>query len=137
MTDTSLQSEPAAISGRSIGRSVRHIVGYAILIAVMFVSPLLAIFLPAVLFYCAVRNSRRIAWTALFIGAALAGAIVVTGTNSPTVTMAEANMTVAYLVGLILAIALPAMAVMPMVERAESFGRVLLSAIVFGALGLG
>ena len=137
MTDTPLPSEPVAISGRSFGRTVRQIAGYAILIAVMFVSPLLAIFLPAALFYCAVRNGRRNSWIALFIGAALAGAIVVTGANSPAVTMAEANMSLAYLVGLILAIALPAMAVIPMVERAESFGRVLLSAILIGALGLG
>lgn len=135
MTDTSLQSEPAAIPVRSFGRSVRHVAGYAILIAVMLVSPLF-VFLPAALFHCAIKNGRRIAWIALFIGAVLAGAIIVAGANSPQVTLAEANMSVAYLVALILAIALPAMAALPMVERAESFGRVLLAALLFSAIGL-
>jgi hypothetical protein len=134
MIDTSLQSEPAVIPVRSLGRSVRHVAGYAILIAVMLVSPLF-VFLPAALFHCAIRNGRRIAWIALLIGAALAGAVIVAGANSPQVTLAEANMSVAYLVALILAIALPAMAVLPMVERAESFGRVLLAALLFSAIG--
>jgi predicted membrane protein DUF2232 len=136
MTDTPLQSEPVAIPGRSFGRNARYVVGYAILIAVMFVSPLF-VFLPAVLFHCTIRNGRRIAWIGLFIGAALAGGVVIAGANSPQVTLAEANMSVAYLVGLILAVALPSMAVVPMVERAESFGRVLLGAILFGVIGLG
>jgi hypothetical protein len=135
MTDTSLQSEPAAIPVRTFGRSVRHVAGYAILIAVMLVSPLF-VFLPAALFHCATRNGRRIAWIALFIGAALAGAVIVAGANSPQVTLAEANMSVAYLAALILAVALPSMAVLPMVERAESFGRVLLAALLFSAIGL-
>ncbi|HEY8134014.1 MAG TPA: DUF2232 domain-containing protein [Thermoanaerobaculia bacterium] len=135
MTDTSLQSEPATLPVRSFGQSVRYVTGYAILIAVMLVSPLF-VFLPAALFHCAIKNGRRIAWVALVIGAVLAGAIIVTGANSPQVTVAEANMSVAYLVALILAIALPAMAVLPMVERAESFGRVLLAALLFSAIGL-
>ena len=136
MIDTSLQSEPAAITGPSFGRIVRYVAGYAILIAVMLVSPLF-VFLPAALFHCTVRNGRRIAWMALFIGAALAGGVVIAGANAPQVTLAEANMSVAYLVALILSVALPSMAVAPMIERAESFGRVLLTAILFGAIGLG
>jgi len=136
MIETSLQSEPAAITGPSFGRIVRQVAGYAILIAVMLVSPLF-VFLPAAIFQCTLRNGRRTTWAALFVGAALAGAVVVAGTNSPKVTLAEANMSVAYLVALILAIALPSMAVVPMIERAESFGRVLLTAILFSVIGLG
>ena len=136
MTETSLHTEPAAISGPSFGRVVRHIAGYAILIAVMLVSPLF-VFLPAAIFHCTVRNGRRIAWTALFIGAALAGAVVVAGANAPQVTTAEAHMSLAYLVALILAIAMPSMVVVPMVERAEPFGRVLMTATLFAAIGLG
>jgi hypothetical protein len=136
MIETSLHTEPAAISGPSFGRVVRHIAGYAILIAVMLVSPLF-VFLPAAIFHCTVRNGRRIAWTALFIGAALAGAVVVAGANAPQVTTAEAHMSLAYLVALILAIAMPSMVVVPMVERAEPFGRVLMAATLFGAIGLG
>ncbi len=136
MTDTSLpQSEPAVITGPSLGRIIRHVAGYAILIAVMLVSPLF-VFLPAAIFHCTIRNGRRITWIALFIGAALAGAVVIAGTNSPQINLAEANMSVAYLVALILAVALPSMAVVPMIERAESFGRVLLVAILFSAIGL-
>ncbi len=135
MTDT-LQNEPAAITGPSWSRSARHVIGYAILIAVMFVSPLF-VFLPAALFLCTIRNSRRVAWTALFIGAALAAILTLSGTSAPQVTAAEAHMSVAYLVALILGVALPAMAVTPMVERAEPFGRVLVVALVIGVIGLG
>src|SRR5437588_378233 len=73
MTETSLQNE--TIAGRTLGRAARYIVGYAILIAVMLVSPLF-VFLPAALFHCIIRNGRRITWTSLFIGTGLAGARV-------------------------------------------------------------
>ncbi|HEY6842569.1 MAG TPA: DUF2232 domain-containing protein [Thermoanaerobaculia bacterium] len=136
MTDTSLHTEPAAITGPSFGRIVRHVAGYSILIAVMLVSPLF-VFLPAAIFHCAIRNSRRTAWLALFIGAALAGGVVVAGANAPDVTSADAHMSVAYLVALILAVALPSMVVQPMVERSEPFGRVLAVAMIFAAIGLG
>jgi predicted membrane protein DUF2232 len=135
MTDTSLQTEQAAIGGRSFGRFVRQIAGYAILIAVMLVSPLF-VFLPAAIFHCTIRNGRRVAWIALFIGTAIAGVVVVAGASAPQVTIAEAHMSIAYLAALILAVALPAMAVVPMVERAESFGRVLITATLFATLGL-
>ena len=135
MTETSLHTEPATIGGRTIGRIVRHIAGYAILIAVMLVSPLF-VFLPAAIFHCTIKNGRRIAWAALFIGTVLAGAVVVAGASAPQVTIAEAHMSIAYLAALILAVALPSMAVAPMVERAESFGRVLMTAIVFASIGL-
>src|SRR5438270_13993068 len=131
MTETSLHTEPAAISGPSFGRIVRQITGYAILIAVMLVSPVVKVFLPAALFHCAVRNGRRVTWIALFIGTLLAGAVVVASAQLPGVSAAEAQMAVAYLVMLVLAVALPSMAVVPMVERAESFGRVLMTAIIF------
>jgi len=128
-------TETAAIPQRTLGKSVRYVAGYAILIAVMLVSPLF-VFLPAALFHCIVRNNRRIAWASLFIGTALAGFVAIAGANTPSVTLAEANTGLAYLVGLVLAVALPAMAVAPMVERAESFGRILLTAIVLSAFGL-
>jgi len=137
MTETSLHTEPAAISGPSMGRIVRQIAGYAILIAVMLVSPLVKVFLPAAIFHCSVRNGRRITWIALFLGTLLAGAVVVAGARSPQITMAEAEMSVAYLVMLVLAVALPSMAIVPLIERAESFGRVLLTAILFAMIGLG
>jgi hypothetical protein len=100
------------------------------------VSPLF-VFLPAAIFQCAARNGRRIAWLSLFIGAALAGGLVVAGANAPQVSSADAHMSVAYLVALILAVALPSMVVQPMVERGESFGRILVIALVFATIGLG
>ena len=136
MTDTSLPTQQATISGPSFGRVVRQIAGYAILIAVMLVSPLF-VFLPAAIFHCTIKNGRRIAWIALFIGTALAGVVVVAGASAPQVTIAEAHMSIAYLAALILAVALPSMAVAPMVERAESFGRVLMTAMLFATVGLG
>ena len=136
MTET-LHTEPAAITGPSWGRVVRHIAGYAILIAVMLVSPLFKVVLPAAIFHCAIRNGRRAAWAAVFIGVTIAGAVILAGTKSPQITVAEGQLAVAYLVALILAIALPSMAVLPMIERVESFGKVLLTALLFAAIGLG
>jgi uncharacterized protein YybS (DUF2232 family) len=135
MTETSLPTETAAIPVRTFGRSMRYVSGYAILIAVMLVSPLF-VFLPAALFHCIIRNGRRIAWSSLFIGTAVAGLLAVAGANAPQVTPTEANTGLAYLVALVLAVALPSMAVAPMVERAESFGRILLAAILLSAVGL-
>src|SRR5438445_10632008 len=104
MTDTSLQqSEPAVMTGPSLGRIIRHLAGYAILIAVMLVSPLF-VFLPAAIFHCTIRTARRITWIALFIGAVLAGAAVIGGPNSRQLNLHEANMSVACLVALVLAV---------------------------------
>jgi uncharacterized protein YybS (DUF2232 family) len=135
MTETSLPTETAAIPVRTFGRSMRYVSGYAILIAVMLVSPLF-VFLPAALFHCIIRNGRRITWSALFIGTAIAGLLAVAGANAPQVTPTEANTGLAYLVALVLAVALPSMAVSSMVERAESFGRTLLAAILLSSVGL-
>src|SRR6266849_6898274 len=99
-------TETAAIPERTLGKSVRYVAGYAILIAVMLVSPLF-VFLPAALFHCIIRNGRRIAWASLFIGTAVAGLLAVAGANAPQVTPTEANTGLAYLVALVLAVALP------------------------------
>jgi len=132
MTDTPLHGATAAIS---FGRSLRFIAGYAILIALMLVSPLF-VFIPAALFYSTIRHGRRTSWSALIIGSTLAGAVVIAGANAPQTTLAEGQMSLAYLVALILGVGLPAMAVTPMVERGESFGRVLMTAILFSIAGL-
>lgn len=132
MTDTPLHGPTATIS---FGRSLRYVAGYAILIAVMLVSPLF-VFIPAALFYSALRHGRRTSWTALIVGAAIAGGIVIAGANAPQTTLAEGHMSVAYLAALILGIGLPAMVVVPEVERGESFGRILMTAVVFSIIGL-
>jgi len=132
MTDTPMHHEATVIS---FGRSLRYVAGYALLIAVMLLSPLF-VFIPAALFYAAVRHGRSVAWAALISGVALAGVVVVGGSNAPQTTLAEAHTSLAYLVGLTLSIALPAMIALPLIERAESFGRILLTGVVFGAFGL-
>jgi hypothetical protein len=135
MTDTSLHEKPAMVPARTFGKLARNVVGYAVLTAVMFVSPLF-VFLPAALFHCGLRHGRRITWLVLAIGAAIAVLIAVPAAQVPQVTAAEANMSFAYLAALILGVALPALAVLPMVERGEGFGRVLLAALLFSIIGL-
>jgi hypothetical protein len=134
MIETSLQhDEPVPTPVRSFGKRARNLAGYTILAALMFVSPL-RVFLPAALFHCGIRNGRRAAWLMLVLSTAIA-ALLVYGTlkaGSP----AEAPITYGYLLGIFLAIAVPALAVLPMVERGERFGRVLIYALILSIAGL-
>ena len=71
MIESSLsQSEPMALSSRPFGRVVRSVIGYSLLTALMFITPML-VFVPAALLHCAIRNGRRAAWTALALAVAL------------------------------------------------------------------
>src|SRR5258706_3120091 len=134
MTETSLQhDEPVATPVRSFGKQARSLAGYTILSALMFVSPL-RVFLPAALFHCGIRNGRRAAWLMLVLSTTIA-ALIVYGTLRAG-SAAEVPITFGYLLGIFLAIAVPAMAVMPMVERGERFGRVLVFALILGVVGL-
>ena len=134
MIETSLQhDEPVATPVRSFGKLARSMAGYTILAALMFVSPL-RVFLPAALFHCGIRNGRRAAWLMLVLSTAIA-ALLVNGTlkaGSP----AEVPITYGYLLGIFLAIAVPALIVLPMVERGERFGRVLIYALMLSIAGL-
>lgn len=132
MTDTPLHDATAPIS---FGRSLRSMIGYAILVALMLISPLF-VFIPAALFFATIRHGRRTSSTALIAGSALAGIVVIAGASAPQTTLSDAHMSLAYLVALILGIGLPAMAVMPLVERSESFGRVLMAAVLCSIVGL-
>jgi hypothetical protein len=134
MSETSLQhDEPVAIPARSFGKQVRSMAGYTIVTALMFVSPLF-VFIPASLFHCGIRNGRRAAWLLLVLSAALAALLIYP--SAAAATAADAATSYGYLLGLFLAIALPALAVLPMVERGEKFGRVLLYALVLSIVGL-
>lgn len=134
MIETSLQhDEPVAIPVRSFGKQVRSMAGYTIVTALMFVSPLF-VFIPASLIHCGIRNGRRAAWLLLILSGALAALFYY-----PAATAAAASelpRIYGYVLGLFLAIAVPALLVMPMVERGEKFGRVLLSALVLSIVGL-
>jgi len=125
MTETSLQQEePVTIPARSFGKQVRSMAGYTIVTALMFVPPLV-VFLPASLLHCGIRNGRRAAWLLLVLSVFVVGLLLYPSLAGTTA--AEKSTTFA---------SLPALAVLPMVERGEKFGRVLLYAIVFSVVGL-
>ena len=135
MIETSLQhDEPVAMPARSFGKQVRSMAGYVLLTALMFVSPLF-VFIPASLLHCGIRMGRRAAWLLLILSSVIAALLIYPAAVASTA--AEAQTSYAYLLGLFLAIALPALAVLPMVERGEKFGRVLLYALVLSIFGLG
>lgn len=135
MIETSLQHEPVALPERSLGRTARSVAGYGLLTGLMFVTQLF-VFIPAALFQCAVRNGRRAAWLALAFAAALAALYTVQAARLPGTTPDDVRILYCGIVGLILGIALPALAALPLVERGEPFGRVLMLAVVTSAAGL-
>jgi hypothetical protein len=135
MIETSLQhDEPVAMPARPFGKQVRGMAGYVLVTALMFVSPLF-VFIPASLLHCGIRMGRRAAWLLLVLSSVIAALLIYPAAAASTA--ADASTSYAYLLGLFLAIALPALAVLPMVERGEKFGRVLLYALVLSLVGLG
>lgn len=133
MIETSLHSsEPVILPERPLGRTVRSIAGYSLMTALMIVTPLL-VFVPAALFHCAIRNGRRAAWATVVCAVALAALYVSTMSATPADAV---KMAWTYVAGVTLGIALPSMAALPMVERGEKFGRVLLFLLIGSALGL-
>lgn len=128
MIETSLpQSEPVTLP-----RRIRSVAGYALLTALMIVTPLL-VFVPAALFHCAIRNGRRAAWVSLILAVGLACLYVSTMPAAPADAV---KMAWTYVAGVAIAIALPSMAALPLVERGEKFGRVLLFLLIGSAIGL-
>jgi hypothetical protein len=136
MTETSLQhDEPVAIPARSFGKQVRSMAGYTIVTALMFMAPSpLSVFIPAALLHCGIRNGRRAAWLLLVLSAVIAALLIYPAAAVATAT--ESSMIYGFLLGLFLAIGVPALAVQPMVERGQTFGRVLISALVLSVIGL-
>ncbi|MEO6258706.1 MAG: DUF2232 domain-containing protein [Thermoanaerobaculia bacterium] len=135
MSETPMQSEPvvpADLPPRTVGHRVRSILGYAVLAGLMLVSPLF-VFLPAALFHCGIRNGRKAAWFVLATGAAIAALIAAPAAQA---SASNAHMSMAYLLALVAGVGLPALILLPMVERAESFGRILTLAIVLSVAGL-
>jgi len=125
MTD-SVQSEPVAVP-----RTGRSFVIHAVLAAVTLVTPF-AVLLPAVLLHCGIRLGRRAAWLALAAGVAFAALFTAFQVAMAPLPRSE----YAYLAAIVLGLALPSLAILPMVQRGEPFGRVLLVAIVFAVAGL-
>lgn len=133
MIESSLpQSEPVLLPGRPFGRQVRSVVGYSLLTALMIVTPML-VFVPAALLHCAARNGRRAAWTVLVLSMVVASLYAVA---VPESTPDAQKIAWSFLAAVALAVMLPAMAAIPLVERGESFGRVLLFLLAGAVVGL-
>jgi hypothetical protein len=133
MIETSLhQSESVALPGRPFGRQVRSVAAYSLLAALMTLTPML-VFVPAVLFHCAIRNGRRAAWATAILAAAIA-ALYVGAVPAPTV--ADSQMAWSFLAAVALAVMLPSLAALPLVERAERFGRLLVLLLIGSVIGL-
>lgn len=133
MIESSLpQSEPVLLPGRPFGRLVRSVIGYSLLTALMVVTPML-VFVPAALLHCAIRNGRRAAWVVLVLALTIASLYAAT---VPATGPDAQKMAWSYLAAVALAITLPAMAAIPMVERGEPFGRVLVFLLMGAMAGL-
>jgi len=131
MTET-MHSEPVAVPRRPSGKAAaRSFVIHAALAAVTLVTPF-AVLLPAVLLHCGIRLGRRAAWLALGIGVAFAALFTAFQVAMEPLPRSE----YAYFAAIVLGLALPALAVLPMVQRGEPFGRVLLLGIVLAVGGL-
>lgn len=117
---------------RPFGRIARSVLGYSLLTALMIITPMV-VFIPAALLHCGIRNGRRAAWAALAVALGLVALYV---SAIPAATPDEGKMAWSYLAAVALAIALPAMAALPMIERGEKFGRVLVFLLAFSVLGL-
>jgi hypothetical protein len=132
MIESLPQSEPVLLPGRPFGRQVRSVIGYSLLTALMIVTPML-VFVPAALLHCAIRNGRRAAWTVLVLSMTVASLYAV---SVPATALDAQKMAWSYLAAVALAITLPAMAAIPMVERGEPFGRVLVFLLAGAMVGL-
>jgi hypothetical protein len=132
MIESLPQSEPVLLPQRPFGRQARSVVGYSLLTALMIVSRM-PVFVPAALLHCAIRNGRRAGWAVLAIMV-----LLVTGyaAITPVATPDLQNMVWASLAAVVLTVAIPAMAAVPMVARAESFGRVLMFLMAGALVGL-
>ena len=117
---------------RPFGRQARSVVGYSVLTALMIVTRM-PVFVPAALLHCAFRNGRRAAWAALAMSVLLVG---VYGATAPVTTPDVQKLLWTILAGSVVTIALPAMAAIPMVERVEKFGRVLMFLMAGALVGL-
>ena len=125
-------SEPVMLPERPAGRQARSVLGYTLLTALMILARM-PVFVPAALLHCAVRNGRRAGWTVLAISVLIVSAY---GMAVPFAKPDLENMWWASLAAVVLAVALPAMAAVPLVVRAEGFGRVLLFMLAGALAGL-
>ena len=133
MIETSLQqSEPVVLPQRPFGQQARSVTLYSLLTALMIITPMLLVFVPASLFHCAIRNGRRAAW----ITGVAAPAIAAIYMNAAPQTAQGMKVAWSGLAGVVLAVVLPSLAALPLVRRAEQFGRVLTFLLIGSAVGV-
>ena len=138
LEQSEMRPAPAASGEPESGQSMRHAriaVGYGVATALMLVTPLL-VFAPAALFQCALRNGRRVAWGAFTVAIVLTALYFMQVANVSD-ALGASRFAWASLAALVLSIAVPSMAAMPMVERGERFGSVVVFALTGSAVGLG
>ena len=132
MIESSLpQSEPVLLPGRPFGRQVRSVAGYSLLMTLMIVTGI-PVFVPAALLHCAIRNGKRAAWAVLVVVLLV---VSLYGASVPATAPDAQKMAWSYLGAVVLALALPTMASVPLVERGEKFGRVLTFMLVGSMIG--
>ena len=133
MIETLQHDEPVATPVRSFGKQARSMAGYTLVTALMYWWGLFFV-IPALVLHCGVRMGRRAA-ALLVVGSAIL-AMLLLYPAATAASAAEASVTYGYLLGLFLTVGVPALAVLPMVERGEKFGRVLLYTLLLSVVGL-
>lgn len=103
-------------------------IGHTVLAALMIVA--LQVFLPAVLLHCGLRNGRRSAWGAFAGAIVLVALFLGISAQAPGTTAEELRAAFASVAGVLLGLGLPTLMVLPMVQRAEAFGRVVATMLV-------
>lgn len=130
MIDMSLPPH-AGVETAPAARPSRGTAAYALLTASMIVLRV-TVFVPAALLDCGLRNGRKAAWLAAAI--ALAIAIIA----APTMLgFMEPRLATSFLVMVTFTLMLPPLLVLPLVQRGESFGRVVTLMMLIAAAGLG
>jgi MFS family permease len=125
------QSEQAMLPGPSTGRQARSVAAYSFLTALMIVTPML-VFVPAALFHCALRNGRRAAWVAGLLALSLAAAYaVLVPAPADLVKLSWAN-----IAGIGMAVIVPSLFALPLVQRGEKFGTLVAYLVAGGTAGL-
>jgi hypothetical protein len=132
LTET-LSHEPlVAPPIRPIGKRVLSTAAYIVLAVAMLIVAPLAVFLPAALLHCGIRNGRRAAWIVLIAAAAIVLLLALPATQAPQTV----HTSIAFFLGLVLTVGLPSVLVLPLVERGEGFGRVLVFAMLIAVAGM-
>ena len=136
MTETSIQTEPLAPPIRPAGKRVLSTIAYVMLAVAMLIITPLAVFLPAALLHCGIRNGRRAAWIVFVAASAIVLLLAIPAAQAPQTPAQLGNNSLSFYLGLMLAVGLPSVLALPLVERGEGFGRVLVFGLLLSLGGL-